>query len=76
MGKDNVHVKFGNSVGEMRNASAGSEQVADNSVPAIEMVDLCKSFGKFQAVDHLSLTVHQGEIFGLLGPNGSGKTRS
>lgn len=43
-------------------------------VPAIEMSDLCKSFKKFQAVDHLSLTVQQGEIFGLLGPNGSGKT--
>src|SRR5450759_4174104 len=41
---------------------------------AIEMIDLCKSFGNFHAVDHLSLTVKQGEIFGLLGPNGSGKT--
>ncbi len=74
MGKDNVHVQVGNAVGVMRNASASSEQVAETSVPAIEMVDLCKSFGKFQAVDHLSLTVQQGEIFGLLGPNGSGKT--
>ncbi|HMA33247.1 MAG TPA: ATP-binding cassette domain-containing protein [Chloroflexia bacterium] len=43
-------------------------------VPAIEMIDLCKQFGAFHAVDHLSLTVRQGEIFGLLGPNGSGKT--
>ncbi len=42
--------------------------------PAIEMIDLCKSFGTFQAIDHLSLTVQRGEIFGLLGPNGSGKT--
>ncbi len=44
------------------------------AVHAIEMMDLCKSFGSFQAVDHLTLTVEQGEIFGLLGPNGSGKT--
>lgn len=44
------------------------------TVPAIEMSDLSKSFGTFKAVDHLSLTVQQGEIFGLLGPNGSGKT--
>src|SRR5713101_909939 len=42
--------------------------------PAIEMVDLCKDFGSFHAVYHLSLIVQQGEIFGLLGPNGSGKT--
>lgn len=46
----------------------------ENSQAAIEMSDLCKSFGSLQAVDHLSLTVRQGEIFGLLGPNGSGKT--
>src|SRR5215467_15818924 len=41
---------------------------------AIEMIDLCKTFGTLRAVDHLSLEVNQGEIFGLLGPNGSGKT--
>jgi ABC-2 type transport system ATP-binding protein len=46
----------------------------DTPIPAIEMVDLCKVFGTFKAVDHLSLTVKQGEILGLLGPNGSGKT--
>ncbi len=42
--------------------------------PAIEMLELTKTYGKFTAVDHLSLTVQRGEIFGLLGPNGSGKT--
>lgn len=42
--------------------------------PAIEIRDLCKSFGSFSALTHLSLTVKRGEIFGLLGPNGSGKT--
>lgn len=42
--------------------------------PALEIRDLRKTFGKFTAVDGLSLTVQQGEIFGLLGPNGSGKT--
>jgi len=42
--------------------------------PAIELRALCKSFGTLQAVDHLTLAVEQGEIFGLLGPNGSGKT--
>jgi ABC-2 type transport system ATP-binding protein len=46
----------------------------DPAVPAIELRALCKSFGTLQAVDHLTLTIEQGEIFGLLGPNGSGKT--
>lgn len=42
--------------------------------PAIDLYDVCKSFGSFRALNHLSLTVNRGEIFGLLGPNGSGKT--
>ena len=42
--------------------------------PAIEILHLVKRFGKFTAVDDLSLGVAEGEIFGLLGPNGSGKT--
>ena len=44
------------------------------ATPAIEMIDLCKTFGTFRAVDHLTLSIQRGEIFGLLGPNGSGKT--
>ena len=35
---------------------------------------LRKSFGTLVAVDDLSLTIERGEVFGLLGPNGSGKT--
>jgi len=54
--------------------AVAAQQTSEATSPAIEMIDLCKSFGKFQAVDHLSLTVRRGEIFGLLGPNGSGKT--
>ena len=51
-----------------------SKQFISPTIPAIEITNLCKTFGTFKAVDHLSLTVQQGEIFGLLGPNGSGKT--
>lgn len=51
-----------------------SEQEQRATSPAIEVIDLSKSFGDFKAVDHLNLTVQQGEVFGLLGPNGSGKT--
>jgi daunorubicin resistance ABC transporter ATP-binding subunit len=41
---------------------------------AIEISNLTKRYGNFTAVDRLSLTVQRCEIFGLLGPNGSGKT--
>ncbi len=35
---------------------------------------LTKDYGRFRALDHLDLSVAAGEVFGLLGPNGSGKT--
>jgi ABC-2 type transport system ATP-binding protein len=41
---------------------------------AVETKDLVKVFGKFTAVDHVSLGVKKGEIFGFLGPNGAGKS--
>jgi ABC-2 type transport system ATP-binding protein len=44
------------------------------TAPAIETRGLTKSYGATLAVDHLSLTVERGEIFGFLGPNGAGKT--
>jgi ABC-2 type transport system ATP-binding protein len=42
--------------------------------PAIEAVDLVKSYGEVTALDGLSFTVPQGTVFGLLGPNGAGKS--
>ena len=41
---------------------------------AIEVERVTKAFGRFKAVDDLSLSVPPGTIFGLLGPNGAGKT--
>jgi len=40
----------------------------------IEVRDLRKRYGKTVAVDGLSLSVEEGEIFGMVGPNGAGKT--
>lgn len=42
--------------------------------PAIKVFGLTKIFGSKTVVDHLDLEVRAGEIFGFLGPNGSGKT--
>ncbi len=41
---------------------------------AIEARGLVRDFGRFRAVDHVSFRVRRGEIFGLLGANGAGKT--
>src|SRR5258707_194783 len=50
-------------------------------MPAILIEDLTKDFSigfwrprPYRALDHLSLSVEQGEVFGFLGPNGAGKT--
>ena len=40
----------------------------------IHVEQLTKKFGKFTAVNRISFSVERGEIFGFLGPNGSGKT--
>ncbi len=62
-----------------------SQSARDNSIGAlvkenergeiaIQVSDLTRKFGGFIAVDRVSFEVKRGEIFGLLGPNGSGKT--
>lgn len=45
-----------------------------NHTTAIQTEGLTKRYGAVLAVDHLDLTVREGEIFGFLGPNGAGKT--
>jgi ABC-2 type transport system ATP-binding protein len=43
-------------------------------LPAVEIEHLRKTYGPLVAVDDVSLSVAEGEIFGILGPNGAGKT--
>src|SRR5437868_11904147 len=40
----------------------------------IDVTGVTKRFGQKTVVDHVDLEVHRGEIYGFLGPNGSGKT--
>jgi ABC-2 type transport system ATP-binding protein len=42
----------------------------------LRTVNLTRRYGSLTAVDHLSLEVFEGEVFGFLGPNGAGKTTS
>lgn len=41
---------------------------------ALEVRELCKTFGKLKAVDNASFSVPEGSVFGLIGRNGAGKT--
>ena len=45
-----------------------------NEDPVIDVLGITKRFGEKTAVDEVDLRVDQGEIYGFLGPNGSGKT--
>ena len=40
----------------------------------LEINNISKAYGKIKALDNLSFNVPEGSVFGILGPNGSGKT--
>ncbi len=50
--------------------------MSDADAPAVDVQDLTKRYGDKTVVDRLSMRVGRGEVFGFLGPNGSGKTTS
>lgn len=44
------------------------------SIPVVKVENLVKRYKELVALDHFNLEIREGEVFGLLGPNGSGKT--
>src|SRR5262245_8050487 len=55
-------------------ADVTSALPANSSVPAISIRNIHKSYGRIEAVRGVNLDVQTGEIFGLIGPDGAGKT--
>lgn len=47
---------------------------ADGREPIVVVEEVSKSYGKVEALKGVSFTVEQGEIFGLIGPDGAGKS--
>jgi ABC-2 type transport system ATP-binding protein len=45
-----------------------------SAAPAVTVEHLVKKYGHLVAVNDVSLSIHEGEIFGIIGPNGAGKT--
>src|SRR5262245_36872004 len=58
----------------MPTAAPSSSAGRPSGEPAIVAEGLTRRFGDRVAVDHVDLRIGVGEVFGLLGPNGSGKT--
>jgi len=54
--------------------SIGTDKTTQQIGKVIWAENLCKKFGAFTAVDHISFEIEKGEIFGFLGANGAGKT--
>ena len=52
----------------------GASKAATHRDGVIEEKELTKTFGKLKAVDNVDFNVEQGEVLGLLGPNGADKT--
>jgi ABC-2 type transport system ATP-binding protein len=50
------------------------ETIASKALPVIKTQDLTKVYGELRAINNLTLDLEDGDLFGYIGPNGSGKT--
>ncbi len=51
-----------------------ASEIDRTGTPLVELSDLCKAFGGINAVDHVSIDLYPGEVVGVLGHNGAGKS--
>lgn len=59
---------------DMMTQSDMTTGAAVGKTPFIELKDICKVFGHVQALQGVSLSLHEGEVVGLVGDNGAGKS--
>jgi len=64
----------GETISKAVSRGAGAHLGRTAGRPAVQITHLRKTYGPVTAVDDVSLSVAEGEIFGILGPNGAGKT--
>ena len=64
----------GQAVRDLPSPPEGAAIHLEPDKPVIEAKNLVRDFGAFRAVDHVTFDVRPGEVFGLLGANGAGKT--
>ncbi len=58
----------------MNTRNADQREISSAATPVLRVSELCKSYARLTAVDHVSFELRSREIVGLLGPNGAGKT--
>jgi ABC-2 type transport system ATP-binding protein len=59
---------------ECREKPSSPLKINNPMQPVIESFGVCKSFGTTKALDNITFSVNESEIFGLIGPDGAGKT--
>ncbi len=69
-----IHPSDSPLIGNISVPSGITARLVPMSAPVLEVSNLRKSYGDFEAVRGVSFHVEPGEVFGLLGPNGAGKT--